>query len=95
MLATQGSSVQRVFMVQEGEVSFVLEGSGVTNPMNPSAGGPGEAVQCISYLAAGSAAAMKAAVCKQNSFRDRLQGDIVGNRCAWRRLTLQGLSRQH
>ena len=84
VLATQGSPVDKLFLIMEGEVSFMLEGGSGTNPMDPNSGSArhSQSIRRISHLSAGSAPGMKAAMHKQHSSRDYLQGDVPSNRCA-------------
>jgi hypothetical protein len=61
VLATQGASGDRVFLIQEGEVAYILEGANTGNPMKPnissSASIPG-----LPYLSLGSLSNMRMAM---------------------------------
>lgn len=82
VLATQSEYAEHVFLIVKGEVDLILEGAHSSNPMAPRARRNSEMVPGMSYLAAGSAAAVKASLTKQPSMRSTAEGEAAQSRCA-------------
>lgn len=72
ILAAQGSEADRVFLIQEGEVAYILEGANAGNPMKPKAS-QSTSIPGLPYLSLGSLSGMRMAVekCSTRDIQNR------------------------
>ena len=68
VLATQGAEADRVYLIQEGEVAYVLEGANAGNPMKPKVS-QSTSIPGLPYLSLGSLSGMRMAM-EKCSMRD-------------------------
>jgi hypothetical protein len=72
VLANQGSAAERLFLIQEGEVAYILEGACAGNPMKPNPH-QSSSIPGLPYLSMGSLNAMRMAMdkCSQRNVQNR------------------------
>lgn len=67
VLAAQGTTADSLFLIEEGEIAYIMEGDNMHNPMDPNCSKHHEPIPGLPFIHSGSIPAMRMAVEKSDN----------------------------